>query len=64
MRYYTPLLLILILILLPMLGVAQPGDPGGDPDVPLTGIEFLLGGGVLYGIRTILTQRKSRKDKL
>ena len=65
MRVFNRLpLLILLFILLPLLGVCQPGDPGGNPDVPITGIEFLLGGGALLGIRKIMASRKSRKDKL
>ncbi len=64
MRFITTPLLILILILLPLLGVSQPGDPGGNPDVPITGIEFLLGGGALLGIRKIIANINSRKDKL
>ncbi len=55
--------LIVLLVLLPLAGVCQPGDPGGDPDVPITGIEFLLGGGVLLGIRKIMARFKSRNDK-
>lgn len=62
MRFITPLL-ILIFALLPLLGVCQPGDPGGDPDVPITGIEFLLGGGAILGVRKIITQIRSRKDR-
>jgi hypothetical protein len=62
MRSCTTSLLILFLILLPLLGVCQPGDPGGDPDVPITGIEILLGGGVLLGVKRILSQMRSRKD--
>ena len=41
---------------------AQPGNPGGgggpDGGVPITGIEYLLGGGILYGIRSLLKARK------
>ncbi len=41
---------------------AQPGDPG-DPDaVPITGLEYLLGGGILYGIRSLLKARKKQSD--
>lgn len=39
----------------------QPGNPGGSggPDgVPITGIEYLLGGGIAYGIRSLLKARK------
>ena len=64
MRFITTSLFILTLILLPLLGVSQPGDPGGDPDVPITGIELLLGGGALLGIRKIIANTKSRKDRL
>ena len=39
---------------------AQPGDPGGDPDVPITGIEILLALGGLLGIKKLYgSKRKS-----
>ena len=44
------LLLFLSLLLSPVL-LAQPGDPGGDPDVPLGGIELLIAAGALFGAR-------------
>jgi hypothetical protein len=38
---------------------AQPGDPGGDPDVPIIGIEILIGaGGVWVSKRRGRTERK------
>lgn len=39
---------------------AQPGDPGGNPDnpVPLGGLEYLIGGGLLLGIRSLWNRRK------
>ncbi len=46
-------LLALALLCLPFLVAAQPGDPGGDPDVPISGIEWLIGGGALFGIRKL-----------
>ena len=61
MRFITPLL-ILFFVLLPLFGISQPGDPGGDPDVPITGIEFLLGGGLILGLRKIMVKIKSRKE--
>lgn len=61
MKFITPFL-ILLFILLPLLGLSQPGDPGGDPDVPITGIELLLGGGLILGLKRILAQIKSRKE--
>ncbi|CAN5509215.1 hypothetical protein BH10BAC4_BH10BAC4_17680 [soil metagenome] len=60
MKSFAPLL-IFIFILIPILGISQPGDPGGDPDVPITGIEFLLGGGLLLGVRKIISNFKSKK---
>ena len=36
----------------------QPGDPPPPDTVPITGIEYLLGGGVVYGIRSLLKRRK------
>lgn len=38
----------------------QPGDPESDPDnaVPITGIEWLLAGGVALGIKKLLQSRK------
>jgi len=40
----------------------QPGN-GTDPDqVPITGIEYLLGGGVAYGIRSLIKGRKKKGD--
>lgn len=62
MRILTPLL-IQIFLLLPLLVAAQPGDPGGNPDVPITGIEFLLGGGALLGVRHLWTKAKSSLKK-
>jgi len=47
------------------LAVAQPtqGDPNGGnpPGVPISGIEYLLGAGVLYGLKKML--KKDKNDK-
>lgn len=41
----------------------QPGDPTDPNDpVPITGLEYLIGGGVLYGIRSLLKARKKQGD--
>jgi hypothetical protein len=37
---------------------AQPGDPGGDPDVPISGIEILLGMGGAYGAKKLIQKKK------
>ena len=39
---------------------AQPGDPGGDPDVPITGIEILIGAGGALGLKKLLGKRKNQ----
>ncbi|MFZ5973670.1 MAG: hypothetical protein ACOYXA_18980 [Bacteroidota bacterium] len=42
---------VVFFCVLPVYG--QPGDPGGgqDPDVPISGIEWLVGAGGLLGSR-------------
>lgn len=52
---------IVLLLLLPVAGWAQPGPPP-DPDIPITGIEYLLGGGVILGLRAIMARFKSKKE--
>ena len=37
---------------------AQPGDPGGDPDVPIGGIELLIAAGALFGAKKWLDRSK------
>lgn len=41
--------------------MAQPGDPGGDPDgIPIDGgVSLLAAAGVGYGIKKIIDHRKS-----
>lgn len=40
---------------------AQPGDPGGDPDVvPITGIEILIGAGAVLGTRRFFKYMRSK----
>jgi hypothetical protein len=38
---------------------AQPGDPGGDPDVPITGIEVLIGLGGALGLKKMMSKKKN-----
>ena len=40
--------------------LAQPGPPP-NPDVPLTGMEILVGVGVIFGARKILELRRNKK---
>jgi hypothetical protein len=51
-------LLLLVMLLHPILLLGQPGDPGGDPDVPISGIEILIGLGALLGIKRLYGARK------
>ena len=57
MRIKITLLFIVLLITAVQL-YAQPGDPANDPDVPITGIEYLIGGGLALGIRQLLKRKK------
>ncbi|MBX2970350.1 MAG: hypothetical protein KF803_13355 [Cyclobacteriaceae bacterium] len=50
--------LICLFLLLSVVVWAQPGDPGGNPDVPLTGVEWLLLAGGALGIKRFLSGRK------
>ena len=54
------LIFIAILFFLPAFIFAQPGDPGGDPDVPITGIEILLMAGGALGIKRLMGNKKSK----
>jgi len=56
---FLALLVVLIIFFIPILH-AQPGDPGGDPDVPLGGIELLIAAGALFGAKKWFD--KSKKD--
>lgn len=39
----------------------QPQNPDGDPDaVPITGLEYLLVGGGVYGVSRLLNKRKGK----
>jgi hypothetical protein len=48
------------LVLLASLSYAQPGNPGGgtDPDVPITGIEVLIGLGGALGLKKMMSKKK------
>ena len=44
------------------LGFGQPGDPGGDPDIPIDGATtFLIAAGALLGIKKLIDNRKDKK---
>ena len=60
----STLAILFIFFVLALSTIAQPpGDPGGgtDPDVPITGIEVLLGVGGALGAKKLMKRRKSVK---
>jgi len=60
MKKFTVLVLLTCCSLI---ALSQPGDPGGgtDPDVPIGGIEILLGIGGMLGGRKLLKKRIKTK---
>lgn len=56
--FRTSLVLVCLIVFLPLIGYGQIGDPGGDPGVPLTGIEWLLAAGGLLGAKKIYQKLK------
>ena len=57
--------IVIIVLLLPLLSIAQPGggNPGGDPDkVPITGVEWLLLAGGLLGARKVYKNFKGHSE--
>lgn len=43
----------------------QPQNPSDDPDaVPITGLEYLLIGGGVYGVSRLLKKRKHKNDEM
>lgn len=53
-------ILALIFILISAVVLAQPGDPSGNPTVPITGIEILLSIGALLGIKSLWGKSKQK----
>lgn len=60
-RLAVSLLLALSLVCAYHLSFAQPGDPGGDPDVPISGVGILIMLGGALGIRKILGRGKRKE---
>ncbi len=61
MKQMKLVLLGILFNLISLVVVGQPGDPGGNPTVPITGIEILLGGGIVLGIKSLFGRIKSKK---
>lgn len=60
-RLAMGLLLALPLVCACQLSYAQPGDPSGDPDVPISGLGILIVMGGAFGIKRILERGKHKK---
>lgn len=57
--------LTIILSCVVFLGNAQPGDPSKDPDaVPITGLEYLLIGGGIYGISKLRKKGRPKEPEM
>jgi len=56
-------LTILFVCTVIIVSLAQPtgGGPGGDPDVPITGVEVLIALGSLLGIKKAIDFAKKNK---
>lgn len=54
--------LVIVFSLVSLVVMAQPSDPGGggNPTVPITGIEILIAAGGALGIRKLIQSRKSK----
>jgi hypothetical protein len=52
----TSFIILLLCTSVPLF--AQPGDPGGDPDVPISGIEILIAVGGIIGVKKMLRNKK------
>lgn len=54
--------LLLMLLQVSFIVYSQPPNPGPDPDIPITGVEWLLLGGGLWGAKKIY-DLKNKSDK-
>ena len=54
-------ILMIIFLLVANIAFAQPGDPGGNPDVPIDGgIGLLIAAGALYGSKKIYEAKRKK----
>jgi hypothetical protein len=58
LNFGKKIFLCLALCVLVLTVNAQPGNPDGDPDVPISGIEILLAAGGVAGLRKWYVSRK------
>lgn len=58
-------LFVAAIVFLPILSVAQPPDPGQDPDEPLPidgGVSLLVAAGVGYGAKKLRDAKKRKQE--
>lgn len=54
---------ILMLVITPMIAIAQP-DPGDDPDLPIDGgVGLLIAAGVGYGVKMAKDRKAKRAEQ-
>jgi len=53
--------ILLGMLVINFTSLAQPTDPETNPDVPISGIEILVGLGGLWGARKYAAMRKRKK---
>ena len=55
------ILVVFFCLMVSTILMAQPGDPGGDPDLPIDGgIGLLIAAGAFYGSKKMLDYRKKK----
>lgn len=54
----------IVLICIPVVVFSQPpgGGPATPPDVPISGIEILIGAGAALGLRRFLSNKNRNKE--
>ena len=64
LRSITCFAIVLVTTFLPQFANAQPGDPLGDPDLPIDGgVSLLIAAGVGYGVKKYRDERRKTLDK-
>ncbi len=64
-RIISVVILLILICMFPSWGFSQgPGDPGGNPDVPIDGgLSLLLAAGVGYGAKKYRDHKKKQREQ-
>lgn len=55
---------MVMLVVIPMVVMAQPPEPEGDPDVPIDGgVTLLVAAGVGYGVKKLRDRKAKQLNK-